>query len=241
MTWIKICGTTNLDDAQAGVAAGADALGFIFAPSPRRIEPERARGIVAKLPPETEKIGVLAEDTAERVGEVVRQVGLTAVQLHWDAKLEFITKLHAELSQARTKIIRVLKVPRFEAHEAEQGAIGWDPFGAGGAELDPKTHEIRLGQIAALLFDTAGPDGRGGTGTAFDWNAARAMIAGLALAARTRMILAGGLTPANVADAIATLRPWGVDVCSGVERQHGKKDHEKVRAFVGAVRAADRL
>ncbi len=240
MTWIKICGTTNVEDARAAVEAGADAVGFVFAPSPRRIEPERAREIVAALPRRTERVGVFANEPAERIREIVARVGLTAVQLHGEVTLGFVNEVHAQLQACGTKIIRVLKMPRFREAKPQE-AVGWDPFGAGEAELDPSTGQLRLGPIAALLFDNAGPGGRGGTGRAFDWSAGRAMIAGLGMASGVRIIVAGGLTPENVGEAMTTLRPWGVDVCSGVERARGAKDHEKLLAFVTAVRAADRL
>ncbi len=233
MTWIKICGTTNVDDALAAVQAGADAVGFVFAPSPRRIEPKRAREIVAKLPPQVERVGVFANETVERLCAIVREVGLTAVQLHGTESGESIAELHAALSNGKdARLIRALKPPTAEpnAHPSARSFLA-----ANGIFSDDPSSEL----LAAVLVDSACGLQRGGTGETFDWEAARLFVA--MLNARVKVIVAGGLTPGNVGEAIATLRPWGVDVCSGVEREHGKKDHEKMRAFVAAVRAADRL
>src|SRR5512147_1336750 len=93
MTWVKICGTTTRDDARAAVAAGADAVGFVFAPSPRRIAPEFAEEIVAALPRTVDKVGVFANESAEHIQNVARQVGLTVIQLHGDETPEFARKL----------------------------------------------------------------------------------------------------------------------------------------------------
>ncbi len=240
MTWVKICGTTNLEDARAAVAAGADAVGFVFAPSPRRIPAAEARRIIADLPPQVEKIGVFANESAERIREIVEEAGLSAVQLHGDESLQFVRDLHSQLNQRHeVKLIRALKLPPLETASLQTRpgeAIGWDPFGPGMAEIDEQTHQLQLGPIAAILLDSAGPEGRGGTGKRFDWDAARRVTVFLNLVAK--VIAAGGLTPANVAEAIAALRPWGVDVCSGVECEPGRKDHAKLRAFVAVVREA---
>ncbi len=216
MTWIKICGTTTIEDARAAVEAGADAVGFVFAPSPRRIEPERAKQIVAGLPRHAEKVGVFANETAERIREIVEQVGLTAVQLHGDETPEFaltLFRVPGQVSRARRRVFKALGVR--PGIEGELRSFG--------------------GCVDGLLLDSVARDGRrGGTGQAFDWNRAQEFMPGLT--ARVRVILAGGLNPENVADAVRKLRPWGVDVCSGVERAPGTKDHDKLRAFVETVR-----
>jgi phosphoribosylanthranilate isomerase len=184
---------------------------------------------------------VFGNDAAERIGQIVEETGLTAAQLHGDVTLGFLDEVHARLQASGTKIIRVMKIPAFRQPESGAGAVGWDPFGPGEAEVDMSTGQLHLGPIAALLVDSAGPERRGGTGIAFGWSAARPMLAGLTMSAGAKVIVAGGLSPENVAEAIATLRPWGVDVCSGVEREHGTKDHAKLHAFVSAARAADKL
>lgn len=207
--WVKICGTTNLEDAQAAVDAGADALGFVFAESPRRVEPSVAGEIVRSVAGRIEKVGVFVDETAERISEIVREAGLTAVQLHGDEIPEFAAELTG----------RGLRV--FKAIPVRNGFVARMVAFAGEGSVD------------ALLLDTAAAL-RGGTGLSFDWGAIAACMP-----ARTeiKVIVAGGLTPLNVSHAIRTLRPWGVDVVSGVEREPGKKDHEKVRAFVKAAKS----
>jgi phosphoribosylanthranilate isomerase len=211
MVWVKICGTTNLEDAQAAVDAGADALGFVFAESPRRVEPAAAVEITRSVPEGIEKVGVFVNETAERIGEIVRDAGLTAVQLHGDESPEFAHQIAA----------RGLRV--FKAIPVRGG------FAA------PMIAFAEKGEVSALLLDTAAAR-RGGTGQSFDW---RAVADNMPDLGSTRVIVAGGLTPLNVARAIRVLRPWGVDVVSGVEREPGKKDHEKVRAFVKAAKNCD--
>jgi phosphoribosylanthranilate isomerase len=213
MIWIKICGTTSLEDALASVEAGADALGFIFAPSPRRISPRDAARIIRELPAKIEKIGVFVNQKPEIIRQTVKQAGLTGVQLHGDENGEFIAKLQA------ANDLRVLKAINmrngFETELADFTSNAPDVF----------------------LLDSGSIAGSGGTGRRFDWEEYKAVIR---LAARRyRLAIAGGLTPGNVAEAVAQFRPFGVDVVSGVEREPGKKDHAKMREFVEAARKAD--
>jgi phosphoribosylanthranilate isomerase len=198
--WVKICGTTNLEDALAAVDAGADALGFVFAESPRRVEPAVAGQITRALEERIEKVGVFVNETAERIGEILEEAGLTAVQLHGDETPEFAARLAASG-------LRIFKaVP------------------------------VRGGFAARMIaFTAAAP--RGGTGVSFDWRSVAEYMP--AHGEDIKVIVAGGLTPLSVAHAIRILRPWGVDVSSGVEREPGKKDHEKVRAFVKAAKSVD--
>lgn len=216
MMWIKICGTTNLEDALASVEAGADALGFIFAPSPRRISPKEAAKIIRELPPGVEKIGVSVNQKIEIVVQTANEAGLTGVQLHGDEDADYIAELKRSLSRKQMRIIRAIRVrDGFEtAFDQYSGESATDLF----------------------LLDSAGTT-RGGTGERFDWPMA-APIVRLA-ARRYRIVVAGGLTAANVAQAIAEFRPFGVDVVSGVEREPGRKDHAKVRGFVAAARGID--
>jgi phosphoribosylanthranilate isomerase len=215
MTWIKICGTTNLEDALASVEAGADALGFIFTDSPRRITPEAAREIVANLPDSVQKIGVFVNASRDRVHSIVSKVGLTGVQLHGTENEQYVEELCEGWTDAQTRkhSVRVIKVvpvrPGFE-----------NTLRAFSKSLD------------LFLLDS----GAGGTGQSFDPKAA---LAGLKKAP-VRFIAAGGLRPENVSQAIEVLKPWGVDVASGVEKEKGKKDHSKLKAFVQAVRQADK-
>ena len=217
MTWIKICGTTNLEDARLAVEAGADALGFVFyEKSPRRIDPEAAGRIAARVPPGIEKVGVFVEEPVEKILLTVARAGLTAAQLHGDRYLE--PEFLQQLKNARDLNI-FLVVP------AEKiSSPGW--LKSGGL------------RVSAVFFDSGTPQLPGGTGRVFDWNAAAAAIE--AMSKDANVVVAGGLTPANVADAIRILKPWGVDVASGVEARPGKKDPDKVRAFVQAVRQTDK-
>jgi phosphoribosylanthranilate isomerase len=220
MTWVKICGITNLEDALIAVDAGADALGFVFyEKSPRKIEAEAVREIVTKLPVKVEKVGVFVNESEERIDESVRQAGLTAVQLCGKGSAANYLRERQNLD-GRPKVVAVIPSPEL----SEGGFFITD-------ELKNALH--------ALLIDSSSETQPGGTGRPFDWKKAQGMVEMLGL--RIPTIVAGGLTPANVGEAIALFHPWGVDVASGVEAMPGKKDPEKVRAFVSAVRRAERL
>jgi phosphoribosylanthranilate isomerase len=214
--WIKICANTSLADAQLAADAGADAVGFVFAPSPRRVTAELVARIAPQLPAALEKIGVFVDASLDEVAETVEAAGLTGVQLHFDAP----AALPAQLRERFGPKLRILGVVHFDARAGKRvAAIARD------------TH------IDALLVDSRTAAAVGGTGVAFDWDAARGLI--FDADGPMKFIAAGGLTPENVADAIATLCPWGVDVVSGVEAAPGRKDAAKVRAFVDRARAAE--
>jgi len=217
MTWVKICATTNLRDAQASVAAGANALGFIFAPSTRRVEASTAVEIIAALPAEIEKIGVFVNETPERVAEVASQVGLSGCQLHGDESAESLPGYRRALGGR--KLIKTLQVRELLA--ANNSRV-LQPY------ID--AHSI----IDAILLDSGRPGNRGGTGIPFDWEMALPIVQ--RVKAVLPVIIAGGLTAENVDQAIRLFEPWGVDVVSGVERETGKKDEAKLRSFVAAAR-----
>jgi len=223
MTWIKICGITNLEDALTAVEAGADALGFVFyGKSPRKVDPETVRQIVQALPTGIEMVGVFVNESAERIDQSMRQAGLTAVQLCGRESVgEFIKHLQVRQNMNhKPKVIAVIP--------GKQLADGGFFIAA---ELKSALH--------ALLIDSSSAAQPGGTGKRFDWEKTRGMVEALGLTIPT--VVAGGLTSANVAEALTVFHPWGVDVSSGVESKPGKKDPEKVRAFIAAVRQAERL
>jgi phosphoribosylanthranilate isomerase len=222
--WVKICANTSLADARLAVDAGADAVGFVFAPSPRRVTAEQVAAIAPHLPATVEKIGVFVDAELGEIESTVRACGLTGVQLHYEAGPD----LPAQLKESFGSSLRVLRVVHFSANAAEYAAA---------IDRDPN--------VDAILVDSHSAAAPGGTGIAFDWQAARGALFPIAEARenaetreRHRRIAAGGLTPANVAQAIATLRPWGVDVASGVESSPGKKDPHKLSDFVANARAA---
>ncbi len=214
--WIKICANTSLDDALLASDAGADALGFVFAPSPRRVTIEQAAAIVAHLPARIEKVGVFVDASLEEITAAVEGAGLTGVQLHFDAARDISIKLREHFG----KPLRILRVVHFAGEDLQHAAALSDPH-ADGILVDSRTASVV-----------------GGTGVAFDWDAARRGLFGNA--GGRKLIAAGGLSPQNVAEAIAKLRPWGVDVVSGVELSPGRKDLAKVRAFIEKARAAHR-
>jgi len=213
--WIKICANTSLDDALHAADAGANALGFVFAPSPRRVTIEQAAAIVAQLPAGIEKIGVFVDASFDEITAAVEGAGLTGVQLHFAPPDGLSTRLRMRFGAS----LRILRVVHFRDAESLDATALNDPD-AGGILVDSRT---------AMAV--------GGTGVAFDWDAARKSL--FSKPGEHKLIAAGGLSPENVAVAIARLQPWGVDVVSGVELSPGRKDPAKVRAFIANARAAE--
>lgn len=213
MTYVKVCGITNLDDARAAIAAGADMLGFNFyRPSPRFIEPAEARRVIDVLRGEVTTqmptmVGVFVNEASPgAVARIVTDAGVDAAQLHGDESIEFCATTKQLL---RGKLlIKVLRVTdSFEPTETQR-------YNAG-----------------AIMLDAFHGEMRGGTGKIVDWTVAR----------RARelvpcLFLAGGLSPENVAKAIAEVAPFAVDACSSLETMPRQKDAERMRAFVRAVR-----
>ena len=216
MTWVKICATTNLGDAQACAAAGVNALGFIFAPSARQIEAGTAAEIIAALPAEVEKIGVFVNETPERTAEIAQQARLTGVQLHGEEPASQLTEYRQMLGGR--KLIKTLQASALLAD----------------GDLRLQAYLDARGSLDAILLDSGAPGNRGGTGVPFEWEAALPIVH--RIKAVLPVIIAGGLTAENVGQAIQLFEPWGVDVVSGVERETGKKDEAKLRSFVAAVR-----
>jgi phosphoribosylanthranilate isomerase len=215
--WVKICGNTSLEDARLAVEAGADALGFVFAPSPRRVTVAQVAAIVGHLPRAVEKIGVFVGASQDEIYLAVRCCGLTGVQLHSEASPEMMAGLRKRLGSK----VKILRVVHFGPDaEAQAAAIAEDP------------------NVDAVLIDSRTAHAVGGTGVAFDWDAARKTLFSDSQK-QPRRIAAGGMNPSNVAEAVAKLRPWGVDVVSGVESAPGRKDPLKVMEFVLNARAAE--
>lgn len=204
MVRVKICGITNVRDARMAARLGADALGFNFYKgSQRYIKPERAKAIIASLPPFITNVGVFVDAAPEEIIEIVRLAGLDAVQFHGD---ERPSEVHSINGVRRIKAIRV--------QDARDIA------------------RCRRYRVEAYLLDAYVPDKPGGTGEKFNWELAREA------GEFGPIILAGGLNPANVADAIEIAQPYAVDVASGVEIDPGKKDATLVEAFIQEARAA---
>jgi phosphoribosylanthranilate isomerase len=227
MTWVKICGITNLEDALVAVEAGADAVGFVFyEKSPRCVTVEAAREIVGKLPENVEKVGVFVGATAEMVIDASNTVRLTAAQIYPDADDQLPMLTDDFFRKAGCDVIVALPARVLEGCEGDEPC---------GFFLSRRVLE----RILAVLVDGGNAERPGGSGEKFDWKYAGFIREGMKWLG-VRLIVAGGLVPENVGSAIDIFRPWGVDVSSGVEAQPGKKDAEKVRAFVRAVRECDR-
>ncbi len=205
MVRVKICGITSVEDALHAAACGADALGFNFYPeSPRYVSPDRARGIIAELPPFVMVVGLFVNASEEEVEGVSQDCTLHVLQLHGDEDPEFCKRF-------TRPVIKALQV-------------------RGSSFLD----EMARYEVQGFVLDAFHPELYGGTGKAFDWKLVRdAERYG-------KIILAGGLTPGNVAEAVKEAMPYAVDVASGVEREPGVKDPEKVRQFIEAAREAAR-
>ncbi len=227
MTWVKICGITNLEDAQVAVDAGADALGFVFyEKSPRKVDVQVASAIVSQLPERIEKVGVFVNGSGFKPVDIAREAGLTAIQNTVGS--DYVADPESEMMVAMGKLSHPPKL--FLAFPAN-----WIMVNA----HNLKAHPVRDGLFDTFFLDSSTREQHGGTGKTFVWEEA-ASIANEMQKKGFKLVVAGGLTPSNVTEAMGILKPWGVDVSSGVEARPGKKDPEKVRAFVKAVREADR-
>lgn len=211
--WIKICGNTNLEDALLAVEAGADAVGFVFAGSPRRVTVEHVSAITPHLPDTVEKYGVFVDWDFDQITRAVAESGLTGMQLHATNDPLLPLKLREHFG-AGLKILRVIHY-------------------SGNLESQLKAVQSDR-NIDGVLIDSRTTTAVGGTGVRYNWQKASSVF----LDSGLRLIAAGGLKPENVTEAIRTLQPWGVDVSSGVESAPGRKDPARVKAFVAAAKAA---
>jgi phosphoribosylanthranilate isomerase len=214
---IKICGVTSVADALAAIDAGADAIGLNFYQlSKRCIAFDEARRLVDVARARATVVGVFVNESADRIHEICEDTGLSVVQLHGDEPPEFLRLLNRDLEIVRTRRLDDRGLPAIVADlQACRAATGISPD--------------------ALLIDAAAPGQYGGSGHTVDW---RQLEVGAAALGTVPLILAGGLTPDNIAEAIRVVRPHAVDVASGVESSPGKKDAKKVRDFIAAARAA---
>jgi len=201
VTRVKICGLRELEHGRVAVEGGAAMLGFVFAPSRRRVELDVARDIIAALRPEGSfaAAGVFVDETADTMNRIAAYCDLDYIQLSGDEPDEIVASLERP-------VIRAIHV---------------------GDDDDRLRERLVSAPGELILLDTAVPGSRGGTGETFDWSRLPVLD--------RPVLLAGGLHPENVAGAIATVRPWGVDVSSGVESA-GRKDAAKIRAFIASAR-----
>lgn len=207
MTWIKICGTTNERDADVAIRAGANALGFIMARSPRQVSDSTAYSIGTIVPKGLETIGVFVNEDFKTLVEIARFCRFTGVQLHGDEGADYVDRLRSELSGV--KILKAIPAASLN----------------GSLQANPD----------AWLIDSARGAQRGGTGTTFKWRESVSQVRKL----RQPVVIAGGLTPQNVEEALGIFHPWGVDVVSGVEAYPGHKHPGLVAQFIDAVRQFD--
>jgi phosphoribosylanthranilate isomerase len=238
MTWVKICGMTNLEDALVAVDAGADAVGFVFyEKSPRCVSVETARAITEKLLEGVEKIGVFADNHIDPM-DALFKAGLTGTQV-------YLTKDGFSGSQRATGRSLVPARARFMT-ALPMNLLGDDYVQLGNfAGRLVSMHREMSEQLSfpdgthnTVVLDSGSARQPGGTGHAFDWEKAKPVIESIKRN-QGKVVVAGGLNSENVSEAIEILKPFGVDVASGVEARPGKKDPDKVRAFVRAVREMD--
>lgn len=204
-TRVKICGITRLEDAQAAIAAGADALGFVFyAPSPRAVSIAQVQGITAALPPFVSKVGLFVNASADDVRQVIAATGLDCLQFHGDETADYCAQFN---------------LPYYKAIRVKPG-------------VNLIQCELDFASAVALLLDTFSEKAVGGTGEAFDWSL-------IPVEMQKPLILAGGLNPQNVAEAISQVQPYAVDVSGGVEAEKGIKSPQKIAALMQQVVQCD--
>lgn len=201
MTRVKICGITSVSDALAAVEVGADAIGLVFAPSPRKVLVPVAKAIIGALPPMITIVGVFMDPVFADLESLLTEIRLDTVQLHGTESPQYCSRIQG------VKVIKRFSVREEDTHQRLTELMA--PY-----------------QVAAYLIDPGA-----GSGRTFRWELARGF--------KLPLILSGGLTPENVGEAIRAVRPYAVDVCTGVEQLPGVKDRWKVRAFVEAARAED--
>jgi phosphoribosylanthranilate isomerase len=219
--WIKICANTSLDDARLAADLGADAVGFVFASSKRQVTAAQVATITPHLPRIVERVGVFSTQDANEIAGIAEQAGLTAIQLHGGSN----PALAEELQR------------RFEGRISLIQTIHWqiDADSSSATTVSRQLAQLNAaGVIDRVLIDSKVGQATGGTGITFNWGEARSVLT--QSAGRLKLIVAGGLHPENVAEAIHRLNPWGVDVASGVEATPGRKDPERLASFIRNAR-----
>ena len=213
--WVKICGNTNLEDALHAAEAGADALGFVFAQSPRQVTLEQVRRILPHLPDTVDTYGVFVDTPAPEIIRTVLECGLDGIQLHRASEPRLACTLRQLLLSLHVEHIKIISVLAFD-----------------------ETLPLQIAEAAdssdAVMVDSKSATHAGGTGRPWNWAAAAGTFQNHS--GKMRIIAAGGLHPHNVEQAIHTLSPWGVDVVTGVEASPGRKDPQRVEAFIRAAR-----
>ena len=206
MVKVKICGISNYEDAAMAVHLGVDAIGFIFAPSPRQITHEKAREIICGIPPFVQTVGVFVNEKPDAIREIIGSCGLDFIQLHGDETPETCAEF----------MPHTIKAFRFRDGSVLQSIRPYH------------------GKIKAMLFDSYDEKTRGGTGKTCNWDlAVRGKDFGIPI------ILSGGLTPSNIERAISSVKPFAVDVNSGLEKRPGKKDHLLMKELMEKIRKAN--
>jgi len=200
---VKICGITNYEDASTAVELGVDALGFIFAESPRQITAEKARAIIREIPPFVKTVGVFVNQAPAAIREIIHYCGLDLVQLHGDESPDICLAL----------MPYTIKALRIKDESSSQASMTYD------------------GKVRALLLDTYSQEKAGGTGKTFDWSLALKLKK-----LQIPVILSGGLGPSNIEEAIRTVKPYAVDVNSGVEERPGKKSPILMKELMGKIK-----
>ena len=221
--WVKICANTCVEDALQAAELGADAVGFVFAPSKRRVTPAQVGLITRELPGSVERVGVFGGVSIEEIAQAVEEAGLDAVQVHGGLDLEFADKLSRRLG------------PSIQIIGTMHWSVEQDAASAAQVFMQMAAVAAHPAKYRVLIDAKVGSSPAGGTGKSFNWSKARSVLTSQP---ELRVIVAGGLDPENVAEAIDLLKPWGVDVASGVEREPGLKDFDKLKRFIENARGA---
>jgi phosphoribosylanthranilate isomerase len=222
--WVKICANTTLEDAVRAAELGADAVGFVFASSKRQVTPKQVAQITAALPQDIERIGVFDSHSVDEIAAAVSSAGLSGAQLHGS----YDELLVCRLRQVLPKDIHIIQTLHWSVTAEAQLAAD---------HLRTELHRIaELGIAQRVLVDSKVNGATGGTGVSFEWAKAQRVFG--EAQPKLQLILAGGLKPENVGEAINDLHPWGVDVASGVEAEVGRKDPERMAQFIQRARAA---